>query len=105
MNLTHESETELILKPQNDIFVSESDDIMTLKGKTALITGGTGALGHVVAERFIREGCNVATTYLFEDELMYRSDDYRKNVFIDRADVTDYDELAALFHGAIRKYG
>ena len=76
----------------------------TLKHKTILITGGTGALGHVVAERFIEEGANVATSYLFENELKYLSDSFRKKVFVARADVTDEEDVAALFHQVIKKF-
>ena len=78
---------------------------MTLKEKIALITGGTGALGHIVAERFLQEGCVVATSYLFEDELKHLSDNFKNKVFIVRADVTDDEDVAALFHRVIGKYG
>ena len=78
---------------------------MTLGGKTTLITGGTGALGHVVAERFLQEGSNVATSYLFEDELRRLSEDFRKNVFVVRADVTDDEDVAALFHQVTSRFG
>jgi NAD(P)-dependent dehydrogenase (short-subunit alcohol dehydrogenase family) len=77
---------------------------MNLKGKTALITGGTGALGHVVAERFLQEGANVATSYLFEDELKRLSPGFRKDVFVARTDVTDDEDVAALFHQVIKKF-
>lgn len=77
---------------------------MTLKDKTALITGGTGALGHVVAERFLQEGSNVATSYLFEHELKRLSDNFRTNVFVVRADVTDDEDVAALFHQVISRF-
>jgi len=78
---------------------------MTLKGKTTLITGGTGALGHVVAERFLAEGSNVATSYVFEDELKRLSENFRKNVAILRADVTDDEDVIALFHQVISRFG
>lgn|ERR1041385_1458357 len=77
----------------------------TLKNRTVLITGGTGALGHVVAERFLQEGANVATSYLFENELKYLSERFRENVFIVRADVTDEEDVAALFQQVVKKYG
>src|SRR5207237_9612948 len=70
----------------------------SLQGKTTLITGGTGALGHVVAERFLKEGAQVATSYLFEDELKRLSPNFKNNVQIVRADVTDDEDVAALFH-------
>ena len=78
---------------------------MALKGKTVLITGGTGALGHVVAERFLREGANVASSYLFEDELKRLSESYRTNVSVIRADVTEDEDVAVLFHQVIKKHG
>lgn len=78
---------------------------MTLKDRTALITGGTGALGHIVAERFLREGANVATSYLFEDELKRLTESFRKSVFIVRADVTHDEDVIALFHQLTNKFG
>ena len=78
---------------------------MILKDKTVLLTGGTGALGHVVAERFLQEGCKVATSYLFEDELKRLSDTFRKNVMTARADVTEDEDVAALFHHVVGMLG
>lgn len=78
---------------------------MTLQNRTALITGGTGALGHVVAERFLREGANVATSYLFEDELKRLTEGFRKSVFIVRGDVTHDEDVVALFHQVVNKFG
>ena len=78
---------------------------MRLTGKTALVTGGTGALGHVVAERFLQEGAKVATSYLFEDELKRLSEGFRKSVFIVRADVTHDEDVIALFHQVNNKFG
>ena len=78
---------------------------MNLKDKTVLVTGGTGALGHVVAERFTNEGAKVSISYLFENELKYLSDTFKKNVFIVRADVTNAEDVVALFQQVINKFG
>ena len=78
---------------------------MNIGKKTTLITGGTGALGHIVAERFLKEGCQVATSYLFEDELKHLSENFRNNVLIVRADVTEGEDVAALFQQVATKYG
>src|SRR5258707_12989971 len=78
---------------------------MALQGKTTLITGGTGALGQIVAERFLKEGSKVATSYLFEDELKRLSQNFRNNVRIVRADVTDDEDVAALFHQVAASHG
>ncbi len=37
---------------------------MLLKGKTALITGGTRGIGYGIVQRFAQEGANVAFTYV-----------------------------------------
>jgi len=78
---------------------------MILKGRTALVTGGTGALGHIVAERFLKEGANIAVSYLFKDELKRLSENFKKNVYIVRADVTHEEEVAALFQQVSKKFG
>jgi NAD(P)-dependent dehydrogenase (short-subunit alcohol dehydrogenase family) len=77
----------------------------SLKDKTVLITGGTGALGHVVSERFLAEGASVATSYLFEDELKRLADDFKQKVLIVRADVTEDEDVMALFQQVGKKFG
>ncbi len=76
-----------------------------MNGKTALITGGTGALGQIVALRFLREGANVAASYIFEDELKRLTPEFRKEVDVVRADVTVDEDVRALFHQASKKTG
>ena len=41
---------------------------MLLKGKTALITGGTRGIGYAIVKKFAAEGCNIAFTYLSSAE-------------------------------------
>src|SRR5207248_609228 len=93
-----QASNEYILKEKNE-------KRMTLEGRNVLITGGTGALGHVVAERFLQEGAKVATSYVFENELKRLSDFFNKNVFIVRADVTEDEDVVALFHQVGSKFG
>ena len=77
---------------------------MDFKNKTVLITGGTGALGQVVAAKFIELGAQLASSYLFEDELKRLSDVFRKTVLLARADVSDDEDVAALFNQIGQKY-
>ena len=41
---------------------------MLLKGKTALITGGTRGIGHAIAKKFAENGCNVAFTFVSSED-------------------------------------
>ena len=41
----------------------------TFAGKTVLVAGGTGGLGHAVSLKFLEHGANVAVTYRHEQEL------------------------------------
>lgn len=78
---------------------------MVLREKSVLITGGTGALGTVVAERFLLEGAKVATSYLYEDELKRLSPDFKSKILVVRADVTEDEDVVALFHQVLGKHG
>jgi 3-oxoacyl-[acyl-carrier protein] reductase len=41
---------------------------MLLKGKTALVTGGTRGIGHAIVKRFAENGCQVAFTFVSSAE-------------------------------------
>jgi 3-oxoacyl-[acyl-carrier protein] reductase len=41
---------------------------MLLKGKNALITGGTRGIGYAIVKKFASEGCNVAFTFVSSEE-------------------------------------
>src|SRR6266478_1099415 len=78
---------------------------MGLNGSTTIITGGTGALGQVVARRFLEQGSNVASSYLVEDELKRLSEEFKQKVFIVRADVSRDEDVTALFSQVIARFG
>ena len=42
---------------------------MELKGKSAIVTGGTRGIGHAVALKLAKEGCNVAINYRQNDKM------------------------------------
>jgi len=76
-----------------------------IKNKTVLLTGGTGALGCVVAARFIREGANVATSYRSAIELKRLPPEVKQSMLSIRANVADEKEVAGLFKEVGRRVG
>ena len=42
--------------------------MMNLQGKTALITGASRGIGRAIALLFADHGCNIAFTYITEDQ-------------------------------------
>ncbi len=79
---------------------------MRLAGKSVLITGGTGQLGRVVAEKLVAaEGAKVAASYLFEGELERLSNDFKKKIRLIYANVTDEQSVAGLFREVGKAHG
>jgi NAD(P)-dependent dehydrogenase (short-subunit alcohol dehydrogenase family) len=78
------------------------------KGRTVFVTGGTGALGRVVAEAFYSEGASLVITHLHDKEnaraLQSLSADTARAMFI-KADVTDEGEVKSAFNAALMKFG
>jgi len=74
---------------------------MQLSEKIALVTGGTGALGSVVANRLSSEGAHVTATYVREQSLNQTSRELRERVTFTRADVTNESEVIALYDGIV----
>lgn len=80
---------------------------MSLQNKVTVITGATGGLGPVVAERFYDEGCNLVISDLNEDkfsELPEKLKKDSKRVVSVRADVTKEDDVSLLFKKAIEEF-
>jgi NAD(P)-dependent dehydrogenase (short-subunit alcohol dehydrogenase family) len=73
-----------------------------LKDKTAVITGGTGALGAVIAQRLIDEGSAVFVSFLFDKELAHLSEVFKRKVKILKADVTDERRVKDLYDVVVR---
>ncbi len=71
-----------------------------LAGRTALVTGGTGALGRAVVQRLHAEGASVHTTWLSEAERDDFVAAHGRSVpaTLHHADVTDPQSVDALFH-------
>lgn len=76
-----------------------------LNGWVALVTGGTGALGSVVVQRFLDEGVNVAASYRSEQQLEKLPAVVREKATFIKADLTVEEQVQQLFATVVRKFG
>ena len=81
---------------------------MSLHNKIVLITGATGGLGPVVAERFYSEGCKLVLTDINKNNvsnLPERLNKDTENVVVLQADVTNEEDVSQLFRKATELFG
>jgi len=78
---------------------------LSLAGKIALVTGGTGALGSVIAGRFLSERMKVAASYVTEDDLKHLSDEFKKQVLIIKGNMNNESEVIQLFDAVAATFG
>lgn len=76
---------------------------MSLRGKNAVVTGGTGGLGAVVVRRFVDEGMNITISYHSVQELSRLPDRIQTHITAVRADVTMESDVQQLFDAATSK--
>lgn len=68
-----------------------------LRGRTALVTGGTSGIGLAVVRRFVEEGAHVMVTGRRQAALDTLAAELGDRVTTVRADASDPDDVAALF--------
>jgi NAD(P)-dependent dehydrogenase (short-subunit alcohol dehydrogenase family) len=81
---------------------------MRLKDKIAIITGGTGAIGRVIAKTFLQEGAKVVLTYRREEqfkEVLSRLSEFKENISGKKTDVTISEEVKKLIEETVSKFG
>ncbi len=82
---------------------------MELRGKTAVVTGGTKGIGRAIAEALVREGMNVCVSARHEDEVQQTaaelSDADAGGVAGAVCDVRDEEAVQALFAHAVAEFG
>lgn len=75
-------------------------DLMSLQGRTALITGGAGHLGSTIAETFAEQGCNLAimdkNAAECERVALYISERYDVKALAYPCDLESNEDLSAL---------
>ncbi len=76
---------------------------MPLNEKRALVTGGTGALGSVLAQRLSDEGCSVAISYRLERELAHIPTSLKDRIKVYKADITNENEVQRLYDFVVGK--
>ncbi len=80
-----------------------------LEGKVALITGASRGIGKGIAEKFAKEGANVAFTYLSSDEKARALEDELKAFGIEakgyKSNAADYESAQALGEAVINDFG
>jgi len=81
-----------------------------LQDKVAMITGGTGALGRAVAERFLSEGARVAIPYIIDAEVPMLEQRLGKrlpqpNLLVSKVDVCNPGELGKFVDEVVKKFG
>ncbi len=81
---------------------------MKLKDKIAIITGGTGTIGRVIAQTFLSEGAKVIVTYRREEEfneVLSTLSEFKENLSGKQIDVTVAEEVRQFMAETDQKYG
>ncbi len=82
---------------------------MELKGKAAIVTGGTRGIGRAVALMLAKEGCDVAINYRKSDKearsLVKEIKAMGREAIAVKADVSSYSDAEKMFEKAKKKFG
>jgi len=76
-----------------------------LKGKVAIITGGSGGIGAVTGKRFAHEGAKVLLVDIDEESLRQTASDIGKAASYIKADVSEEDQVNLYTRTAMERYG
>jgi NAD(P)-dependent dehydrogenase (short-subunit alcohol dehydrogenase family) len=81
-----------------------------LKDRVAVVTGGTGALGRAVSERFLEEGARVAVPWIVEAEVPLFNQrmgnrSSASNVFLSKVDLGEEQQISKFVDETVKKMG
>jgi NAD(P)-dependent dehydrogenase (short-subunit alcohol dehydrogenase family) len=79
-----------------------------LKNRVAVITGGTGALGRAVSERFLEEGARVSVPWIVEPEVPIFNERVGRrfaqlDIFLSKVDLGDEQQVARFVDETVKK--
>jgi 3-oxoacyl-[acyl-carrier protein] reductase len=79
----------------------------SLKGKFAIVTGGTRGIGRAIAERLLADGAAVAICGRDQERVTRAVHEMQKlgNVFGAPADVSNVESVSTFFHAVDQKFG
>src|SRR5437667_1847120 len=78
---------------------------MNLKGKTAIVTGGTKGIGRAIVEALLGEGLSVCIAARKQDEIDKAISELGGNASGFVCDVRDYDQVKALIAHTVKELG
>jgi NAD(P)-dependent dehydrogenase (short-subunit alcohol dehydrogenase family) len=73
--------------------------------KVVLITGGTGALGKTLTQRFISSGATTVATYLNDEKIEALKGQNMNNAELIKADVTREEQVIKLISTVVERFG
>ena len=73
--------------------------------KVVLITGGTGALGKTLTQRFISSGATTIVTYLKDENIETNKGQNTNNAQFIKADVTREEQVVRLISAIVERFG
>lgn len=85
--------------------LSEGKRLMLLKGKTAIVTGGSNGMGKAMAARFADEGANVVITGRNEERLAAAKKEIGADMLTVQMDVRDLEGVRRTVEETKKRYG
>ena len=76
-----------------------------LRGKRAIVTGAGSGIGRAISTRLAEEGAQVTLADVNEEDAKKVADEISSETLVQKTDVTNAEEVAALVHEVVEKWG